>query len=357
MKYFLYLFLLLGIVSCTNEEDLKSNIEYSNEFTIVDNPNDSVTHERYLIYKEYGVPVYFNDTISQVQTGTNHKGEPILSYERVDLNWTFFGYNHGIKYTYTYLTNPAEQMQALRFVRKYLEQASRPMRPFSIMLADTLTVASSSRTDRPIYHVGYRTLVFAQIKNLTGEDTINAQIKEVIKNMVSDRVKVNTDVCARFADLGTTNNWYYRTWETLGNCPTVVSTQKMSWTLSVNALFNEPPFSTFDNEDLVMLLLKDRQGVGPYVNSEAEALTIRQNIIDEMGQYGFIRGWKQSGSFTPNNDTEDRDFYIQAILHLGERGFKKRYGHLNKVMEKYQYLASFIQGELEIDLDYDNSNE
>lgn len=357
MKHFLILFLLLGILSCSNEEELTRNIQYSNEFTITDNPNDSVMHERYLIYKEFGVPVYFNDTISQVQTGVNFKGEPILSYETIDLNWTYFGYNHGIKYSYTYLTNPAEQMQTLRFVRKYLERASRPMRPFSILITDTLTTTTSSRVDRPVYHVGYRTLVFAKIKNLTSEDSIQSQITEVIKNMVSDRVKVNTDVCARFADMGTTNNWYYRTWETLGNCPTIVNTMKISWTLSVNALYNEPPFSTFDDEDLVTLLIKDRPGTTPFVNSEDEAIAIRQNMLNEMGAYGFIRGWKQSGSFTPQNDTEDREFYIQAILHLGEKGFKKRYGHLNNVMEKYQYLADFIQNELEINLDYDNSNE
>ncbi len=353
MKKILYLIALLLLAACAEEEKLTHSIVYDNDFALTDNPDDAVQHERYLLYKEFGVPVYFNDTIVRKDKGTDRQGNPLYAYETVDLNWTFSGYNRSVTYKYHYLTDPQEQLNALAYVRQYLNTVSRPMRPFSIMLADTLTVSTASKTERPYYHVGFRTLVFAQIKNLTNKDTVAAQIQKVIKSMISDRIKANKDVCARFAHSATQKGWYYRDWNSLGNCPTIVEWQGKSWTLSVNELFNEPPYTPYNNENIVTRLTQERPGQSPYVATVAEAITIRQKMLDEMGNYGFIRGWKQTATYSPNDDGEDREYYVQAILHLGEKGFKKRYGNSKLVMEKYQILADFITNTLGVSLDYD----
>ena len=65
MKY-IYLF-LIGFLffSCGKEDTLKNEIDFSNIYAITDDPNDPVQHERYQIFTEFGVSVYFNDTVNQ----------------------------------------------------------------------------------------------------------------------------------------------------------------------------------------------------------------------------------------------------------------------------------------------------
>ncbi len=357
MKKIAYLFLLLVLTACAGEDPITPAIEQPNEFTLTDNPSDPVQHARYLLFKEYGVPVYFNDTIAVRNKGTNADGSPRMIYETVDLNWTFSGYNRGVKYTYHYLTQPEEQLRALNFVGKYLATAPKALRPFSIMLADTLTASSRSSIEQPIYHVGFRTLVFAQVKDLTDPDTIQSKIATVIRNMIADRVTANKTVCALFAQVSSEKGWYKSEWEKLGNCPTLLKWQRKSWVLSPNALFDSAPYEIYGGQDLVDLLLQGSPSGEAYVADAAEAREVRRLMIQEMGNYGFIRGWKNTGFRTPADDKEDREYFLQAIITLGERGFRARYGTSKLVMEKYQILADFISDTLGYPLDYDGRSE
>lgn len=353
MKHLLSILLLITMVACSSDEDtLSQTLSYENTFAIVDDPSDSVQHERYLLYRDYGVSIYFNDTVTRKPKGNDWKGNPVYAYETIDLNWTFSGYNNSVTYTYDYITSPEEQMQSLRYVRRYLQRVSKPMRPFSIMLADTLTVASNSNVDRPKYHVGFRTLVFAQMKDITDTTVMDSQFVQVIRNMIFDRVKANREVCARFANSAIENAWYGKEWKQL-NCPTLSKWLTTSWVLNGNTLYNEAPYTTYDNEDIITLLTRINIQGTSYVETYEEALEIRKKMITEMGNYGFIRGWKQSGSYAPNDDTEDRGYFIQAILELGEIGFQARYGNSPLVMEKYKILADFITQELGVNLEYD----
>ena len=347
---------LLLPTACDTEEKLTKTIEYSDDFAIVDQPGDTVAHERYLIYKELGVPVYFNDTIAVRDKGLDRNGNPVVNYETIDLNWKYTGYERGVRYSYAYLRDPAAQMRALRYVRRYLATVSPQMRPFSIMVADTLTVSSRSKTEKPVFHVGFRTLVFSQVADLTDSTAIASQIKQVIKSMVSDRVKANAEVCARFAAYANDKGWYYNTWDDLGNCPTIGKWRKVSWMLTVNGLFKEPPYVVYDKMDFVDLLMARVVGnSAPYPNTREEAEADRQRMVAEMGNYGFICGWAQLGSYTPADDSEDREQYLQAMMALGDQGFRRRYGNAQMVMEKYRILYDYLTEKLGIDLNFDGT--
>ena len=111
MKHiFLFLCSLLALVGCSSEDPITPGLTYGNDFVITDQPDDSIQHERYLLYKDFGVPVYFNDTIAKHTEGLGVDGKSRTTYETVDLNWTFSGYNRGVKYSYVYLTAPEDQM-------------------------------------------------------------------------------------------------------------------------------------------------------------------------------------------------------------------------------------------------------
>ena len=234
------------------------------------------------------------------------------------------------------------------------------MRPFSVMVADTLTVSSANKIEKPIYHVGFRTLVLARVKDITAEDSVNAQIAEIVNSMVSDRIKANRELCGEFADVSTQKGWYDLEWKRLNEtspCPTVIEMGKKSYVLSVNALYDQPPYTPFNHEDLVTLLLKDLGSGAPTVESEDEAIEIRDKMLNEIGAFGFIRGWNQTGSFAPRDADEDREYFIKAMLWLGDGGFRQRYGHLPVVMTKYEILRRFVTGELGVNLDYNRLNE
>ncbi len=359
MKQLLFLLLPLLFFACKSEESITPAVTFERDFAVVDNAADPVQHARYEIYKKYGVPVYFNDTVA-VHGGTAPADSASRRYETVDLNWTFFGYSRGVEYRYDYLRTAEEQLRALRFVDAYLGKISRQMRPFSVMVADTLTVSSANKVEKPIYHVGFRTLVLARVKDITVEDSVNAQIAEIVNSMVSDRIKANRELCGEFADVSTQKGWYDLEWKRLNEtspCPTVIEMGKKSYVLSVNALYDQPPYTTFNHEDLVTLLLKDLGSGAPTVESEDEAIEIRDKMLNEIGAFGFIRGWNQTGSFAPRDADEDREYFIKAMLWLGDGGFRQRYGHLPVVMTKYEILRRFVTGELGVNLDYNRLNE
>ena len=116
MKHiFLFLCSVLALAACSSEDPITPRLTYGNDFVITDQPNDSIQHTRYLIYKDFGVPVYFNDTIAKHTEGIGVDGKPRTTYETVDLNWTFSGYNRGVKYSYVYLTAPEDQMRSVSF--------------------------------------------------------------------------------------------------------------------------------------------------------------------------------------------------------------------------------------------------
>ena len=206
MKQLLLLLLPLLFFACKSEESITPAVTFERDFQVVDNAADPVQHARYEIYKKYGVPVYFNDTVA-VHGGASPADSASRRYETVDLNWTFFGYSRGVEYRYNYLRTPEEQLRALQFVDAYLAKISRPMRPFSVLLADTLTVSSANKVEKPVYHVGFRTLVLAQVKDITQPDSVKAQIAEIVNSMVSDRIKANRELCGEFADVSTLSGY------------------------------------------------------------------------------------------------------------------------------------------------------
>lgn len=348
-KLWLLLISVLMLTACSEDKISGDGVDLTNEFEITDDPNDPVQHERYQIFKEYNVPVLFNDTIAKRQIGTDLYGKPVMQYETVDLNWDFDSYSNSVQYVYDYLKTDESKMDALRFVRKFLEMCSKRMRPFSIMVANNLTSKpeSSSLAEKQ-YVSGFRTLVFYNVSNLSDDD-IKTTARDVIYDMVAQKVKANKDLCAMFEAVS--SKYYYRTWEELGGCSTCLEWSKMNTLISTNNLYYGLPYNAeagttqaykYDFVDLV--LSRDM------VEDKAEAESLRSTIVQEIGNYGFIRGGKNTGSYSPSDAEEDRNYFVQAILTMGDEVFNERYGRCALVMEKYELLKDFMVNELGLEL-------
>ena len=348
-KLWLLLISVLMLTACSEDKISGDGVDLTNVFEITDDPNDPVQHERYQIFKEYNVPVLFNDTIAKRQIGTDLYGKPVMQYETVDLNWDFDSYSNSVHYVYDYLKTDESKMDALRFVRKFLEMCSKRMRPFSIMVANNLTSKpeSSSLAEKQ-YVSGFRTLVFYNVSNLSDDD-IKTTARDVIYDMVAQKVKGNKDLCSMFEAVS--SKYYYRTWEELGGCSTSLEWMRKNNIVNLNKLFYGLPYKTekgstnsnkLDFVDFVMLR--------KMVADKEEAESVRSTMVQEIGNYGFIRANKDLPFYAPTDAEEDRNYFVQAILTVGDEVFNERYGHCALVMEKYELLKDFMVNELGLEL-------
>ncbi len=66
------------------------------------------------MYSEYGIPVYFNDTIGRIFVKKDVTGKDVYRYETLDLSWGFTSYATGT-YDYEYMMDPDEQLNSLGY--------------------------------------------------------------------------------------------------------------------------------------------------------------------------------------------------------------------------------------------------
>lgn len=333
---------LIGVgVGCT-EDELVPSIDFTSPYALTDS-SDPVQHACYEIYKEYGVPVFFNDTIASYPNGTDYYGNALTRYETLDLNWKFQSHDRGkVTYAFDYIRSADDQLAALDFARRFLGRASSKMRPFSIMLADSIHVGNST----PIYYSGFRTLVMTQLAGLTDYQK-DSCATAILQDMVLDRVKLNTDLVARFGAVSDKEKYYNRPWVVDGangglGCSWGLQHEGVLW--KPQALWDEGVAEYY-----VSYSFKT------YVYSIEEFEAERARIFHEIGRYGFICGSRSYNDmlahlYSPDGINEDLEYYVQQMLTLGRDVFMQRYGENALVKRKFNILAEYIEGDLGVEL-------
>lgn len=331
--------LSLLAVSCSDHEDvLENKLDFSSPYVIEDDPSDPIQHHRYLIFEEYGVPVFFNDTVSETYIGEGYNGKPIYRYETLDLNWSFSSHNkNSVTYNYDYITEPELQELSLLFVDEFLKEASKPMRPFSIFLTKTLSISTSTGTNIPDFHTGFRTLVIPNVQYIEEAD-IPDFTQMILISMVKDKVMRNDNISSLFGEISGKENYYGKSW---------VADLKCQWGVEHKGMYWDPG-ELFDRG------IENKYISMPYgsgVSTREEFRAERDIIIQQIGKYGFICGnYKDSHghSMSPKNVKEDMEFYLDKMLELGSDVFVSRYCSSPLVMDKYTILADYINDVLDV---------
>lgn len=325
--------------SCEKEEVLQNSLDFSTPYVITDNPADPVQHHRYEIYRKYGVPVFFNDTVSSTLIGKNQWGDDIYRYETLDFNWSFSSHNkESVTYYYQLITDPVIQEQALKFVDEFLEQASEPMRPFSIFLPGSFIIRSNKGIEHPDYWTGFRTLVIPDVQVIPPE-RIKEFTQSVLMAMVKDRVLNNNDVVDAFGSVSSANKYYNKRWVNELGCKWGVEHKGTYWNPS---RLWKPGVA----EEYVYWAYNT--GVSTVEEFEAE----RALIFEQIGQFGFISGNDKESVghlLSPKDVNEDLSYYVDCIVALGSEGFVNRYGSSPMVQQKYEIVADYIRNTLLID--------
>ena len=339
LTYIYGLFLVLAIVACSKEDDLiGGKVDFSMPYVVEDNPNDPIQHRRYEIYKKYDVPVFFNDTIKKTFVGEDHYGNPVYQYETLDMNWDFTSHTGGsVSYEYTYITLPEEQNEALDFVETYLSLCSERMRPFCLFVTGSAKMISGEKETEKEYFQNFRVLLLADVLGIP-EENIETRCKEMINSMVLGKVQNDADVVARFGSVSSTENWYGRAWK---------SDDPSAGALGCSYEYTDNVFMGINDFYKEGDLSNIMWGVGC---TEEEAIVVRETILKDIGQFGFICG-DQNVSFA-SSPTEEYDlmFYVNTIMEIGREEFMNRYGMSPLVVEKFEILATFIEDELGVEL-------
>jgi hypothetical protein len=336
MKNSIYLILAIILIGCSKEDNLEHKINFDAPYVIVDNPNDEVQHERYLIYEKYKVPVFFSDTINEVFVTNNIYGEPVYKYETLDLNWYFFTAG-SVNYKFQYFDQKEKKLRALKGVEIFLENTAKSLKPFSILLVDEFEapggpeiITINDQINTPPYGNSvkclnsFRTLVISSSdkdfsndfwKNLSATLTKN-QVKSAI---TGEKYKIKLTAFSEVSD----KSWYDKYWN-LSNS-----------NLGVESSFNANNWKNFD----------PKAEYGPI--DDAYFTYVRQ----VFGRFGFIGHSESYGFSSSPQVASDRNQYIEAMFAYSRERFEELWGHSPLNMEKYEILYDIIVNDMMVPLE------
>lgn len=312
------------IVGCSKEGSIEESLVLDNVFEIKDNSSDPIHKRVYQIYEKYSVPVFFNDTIGQIFIMNDVQGNPIYSYEKIDLAWTFNNYSKQ-KFEFEYMTEDEEKNTALDIIEAYLEDASPSLYPFSFFVARSgkklekdLVVEEYSNGK---FMIGFRTVF------MTGgwiENEIPNIPPSLKKQMILDKILNYPEEIAEFAAISK-SSWYGGYW----------------WHELDPTLPNEWKDA--------QALYEDWTGAIWYTEEELEAKrTYARKVI---GKFGFVKGNSFTKGFqTPNNANDDLKDYVGEILRYGPKLFVELWKDQPLVMKKYSIIMDIIENKMNVKL-------
>lgn len=325
-RFFFGIIALLLLLGCKKEEGLFKT-EVSDLYVFRPDDSSPLKKRVYELYRDYGVAVFFKDTVGAYFVRNDVKGNPVYRTERLDLGWTFTAYKNS-----TFIVDPIiqldEQLEALNYVEKYLKSISKPLYPFSILLVRRLDEKSSSG-DVTTFKSGdavnyFRTLMMTD--KLASTDTAT-HFKEIVKKIIRVKLDGFPDELNKFGAISK-SDWY-------GGKKYSDLDKTVADGTSVGILYTP---SIVDN--------LRRQGY-----SEVQIEAQKDKVRRVCGQFGFVSGNTLGGGyFTPAHVAMDVDGFVREILNSDKASFKKNWGNYPLVMKKYSLLHDLILTNLGVDL-------
>lgn len=344
MKYTIYLFIIFFFCACAKEDDLSNDIDFSNVYAISDDANDPVQHERYLIFKDFDVSVYFNDTINQVYVRDDIYGNPVYRYELIDVAWTFFNdANQSISGTlnYEYVEGQERQLKNLEVIRTFLEKTSAALRPSLILAVEAAQIENGDMVQDLTYRTNFRCMLWT---NLASKDDVSLEkeILEIQKNSISKKIENFTTQINKFGEVSNPTD-YGRTY-LFNNFPGSDKYGFMAmnnWWAYPQTLWgvNEPR----DYQEWLAAKENPRY-------DETYGIESTKAYCAVVGPYGFVRGSKNVRNNAPADVSEDLGWYLDLMLMYTPEEFEYYWGSYPLVMEKYQILYDVIVNELGVEL-------
>lgn len=329
--------------ACAKEDNLNNDIDFSNVYAIIDDPNDPVQHERYLIFKDFEVSVYFNDTVNGVYIRDDIYGNPVYRYELIDVAWTFFNdADQSISGTlkYEYVDDQETQLKNLEVIRKFLEKTSAALRPSLIFAVEKAQIENGDMVQDLNYRTNFRCMLWTSLAS-KDDVTIEKEILEIQKATISKKIENYTTQINKFGEVSNPTD-YGQTY--LFSFPYTDKYGMGTW----NSWWAYPETLWGVNEPKDYFDWLAAKGSSLY--NEAYGEESIKAYCAVVGPYGFVRGSKNVRNNAPADVSEDLGWYLDLMLMYSAEEFEYYWGAYPLVMEKYQILYDVIATELGIEL-------
>lgn len=147
MKNILSIIILLFLLGgCNNNEDeLQPSRSFTSWIEIKDEPGE-LNQLRYKLYKEYGIPVFFNDTIGTEIRGEDAYGNPIVYHEVLRPGYNITSSEADV--TFRYCNDEATMIDAMKFMMEFVVprlSKDEHYRPYTYFFCDTVYTYREAR--------------------------------------------------------------------------------------------------------------------------------------------------------------------------------------------------------------------
>lgn len=350
--YILFILFFFFLAGCQKEDNITDSIGFENLYTIEDNPADSIQHKRYEIYKTYGVPVYFNDTIGKVYIKTDIHGDSIFQYETLDLNWIFDGTNSGsVTYQVKRYQDATQKMQALHFTEIFLQTCQAALHPHALWLVEKCHQLSSSGVQEKEMVSRYRNLLFAASHKIKNKD-MTPKVVEYRNEVIKLKVQNYTSELNTFNKI--TNEKYYGVmWQEL------YKNEELPYYKSFGYWYPYPLEEEWEQDSSFR---KEMKKYGNSTNPNWPEGLWSDAEVDEyilycrklVGSYGFVsyeQKRENGGSRnSPKNTESDLETFLEEMMKYPRAEFLERWSSSPLVLKKYEILYSIIKNKLGVEL-------
>lgn len=343
ITYIIVALIALALYGCEADDEKMKPVGLTNLYEILPNTTDSIQTKRYEIYQKHGVSVYFNDTIASHYYGQSLAGDSIFIYETIDMAWRYTGRSDNY-FNYHYMKDETQMMESLKFIDKFLELTSKPLRPLSILVTDS--VSSSAKLQKKLYtyanqdstivfsqqitfYTGSRSIVFGGIANFGKMPLLMEKATyDVIKTMLSQRIPNYSNKLAEFYTISD-KNYYRKLWTNLDS--------------TIEPVLGDASFTTWILTDAGYNYYKKE-----YNHTDEELQEARRKIRKTIGKYGFVQS--KISYYSPANSEEDLAKYIEEILRYSKEEFLQLWSESPLVLKKANIIYDIIENELQFKL-------
>ncbi|MFR5656551.1 hypothetical protein [Butyricimonas paravirosa] len=303
MKNYIWFVLICFLaIGCNSEESELSPSGADRDWFVIEDSEDPIGHERFLLYEKYGIPVFVNDTIGQEARGMDYYGEPVIYYYVLDMNYTVGApaTDYDLKSrNYSLLADAEDQLAGLDFLDNYLIPALPEDMYFnSILLLDSLYELRVSggwmveRKDLNVYR-GVMTLAIGQGKKIAG---MTLEEQKIHKGLILGTLALSQIDEERLTD------FYMVSYDPV----------------------------------------KKQTYYGQQVNTMAPSAWLKD---PDCRVYGFLDKEKHpvvDWIYTNVNKAADKEDFVMAFFQYSEQEFKETYAAYPLVLQKYEIIKGVM---------------
>lgn len=314
MKNIIYLIAGLLLLSC-QEDAITPSVRFENLFEIKDNPSDSIQHKIYQLYTDYGVSIYFTDTVGRTFLKTDSRGDSVYTYELLDMNYSFSSNSIKTKkYKHTFIKDSLDKIQALKVTELFLKKASSSLTPYTLLITEETTLAEGVNPPVSLLMaMNYRMMLLSKLSIYTTPALQEKFVTDIIKFTVNEKIKIYEIELAAFHEIS--KKWYNQGWNVL-----------------------------YPGDPKVDMWFGTTWLTDPKKTEEEKAFA-----RSVFGKFGFISSG-YNNNISPSDNKDDLSDYLTVVLAIPREEFIRLWGTSPLVMQKYEILYSIIAGQLGVEL-------